>query len=44
MSRALAVIMSSRGDINVLFTSAGRRVELLRAFRDAYSRSTSPGI
>jgi carbamoyl-phosphate synthase large subunit len=29
--------MSSRGDINVLFTSAGRRVELLRAFREAYS-------
>jgi carbamoyl-phosphate synthase large subunit len=29
--------MLSRGSINVLFTSAGRRVELLQAFREAYS-------
>jgi carbamoyl-phosphate synthase large subunit len=29
--------MLSRGKINVLFTSVGRRVELLRAFREAYS-------
>ncbi|PYM07642.1 MAG: hypothetical protein DMF15_10395 [Verrucomicrobia bacterium] len=29
--------MLSRENINVLFTSAGRRVELLRAFREAYS-------
>jgi carbamoyl-phosphate synthase large subunit len=27
----------SNGPVNVLFTSAGRRVELLRAFREAYS-------
>jgi carbamoyl-phosphate synthase large subunit len=29
--------------INVLFTSAGRRVELLRAFRQAYSALNLPG-
>ncbi len=37
LSGLLGVIMLSPGKIDVLFTSGGRHVELLQAFRDAYS-------
>ncbi len=37
LSGLLGVIMLSPETIDVLFTSGGRHVELLQAFRDAYS-------